>query len=135
MKDPIRKLLAAASEPAKRRAARAAWVTESHLALHRWFKMRGRPVPAFVVLDQPSKAHYPPSERFDAKGIEDDDRKAVVRLFKFLCERADRDGFQIIVVDHADEPLDWFQDAVVERWRHGEKLVPDAWPEAQAPDA
>jgi Protein of unknown function (DUF3732) len=88
-------------------------------------------VPAFLVLDQPSKAHYPPSEEFELSDVEDDDRKAVVRLFSFLCDRAARDGFQIIIVDHADEPQDWFQDAVVERWRKGDKLVPDDWPDEQ----
>ena len=34
----------------------------THMALHRVFRERERPVPAFVVFDQPSKAHYPPSE-------------------------------------------------------------------------
>lgn len=103
----------------------------AHIALHRWFRLRDRPVPAFLVLDQPSKAHYPPSD--DQLGelmVEDDDRKAVVRLFKFLHERAAETGFQIIVVDHADESEEWFQTSVIERWRGGEKLIPDHWPEA-----
>ncbi|WP_363810871.1 hypothetical protein [Mesorhizobium sp.] len=30
-------------------------------------------------------------------------------------------------MDHAEEAEAWFQDAVVARWRGGEKLVPDQW--------
>lgn len=103
----------------------------THVALHLWFRMRNRPVPAFLVLDQPSKAHYPVSDdQLDQLAFEDDDRKAVVRLFQFLWERAANDGFQIIVVDHADEAEDWFQESVIERWRGGNKLIPDEWAEA-----
>jgi hypothetical protein len=36
---------------------------------------------------------------------------------------------QIIVLDHADLRDDWFQGAVVERWRKGVKLVPASWME------
>jgi Protein of unknown function (DUF3732) len=103
----------------------------THMALHRWFRENDRPVPAFVVFDQPSKAHYPPSEAQAADwDATDDDRKAVLRLFKFIYDRSSEGGgFQTIVVDHADEADTWFQDAVVERWRGGLKLIPDAWPE------
>lgn len=102
----------------------------THMALHRLFRERDRPVPAFVIFDQPSKAHYPQGDLQDgAPEIEDDDRIAVLRLFEFICERTKADGFQTIVIDHADEPDEWFQDAVVERWRGGPKLVPDEWPE------
>lgn len=31
-----------------------------HLALHRWFVDRGRPVPRFLFLDQPSQIYFPP---------------------------------------------------------------------------
>lgn len=100
----------------------------SHMALHHWFRAKNRPVPAFIVFDQPSKAHYPP-ELDDLSGVEDDDRQSVVRLFRFMHEKSEMDRpFQIIVLDHADEKEDWFQDSVVERWREGEKLVPDDWP-------
>jgi FtsZ-binding cell division protein ZapB len=79
----------------------------SHMALHNWFRSKNRPVPAFVVFDQPSKAHYPPE-------ISEMERP-----------------FQTIVLDHADEKEDWFQDSVIERWREGEKLIPDYWPSRQ----
>lgn len=99
----------------------------THMALHNWFRSKNRPVPAFVVFDQPSKAHYPPE--IDPSDIDDDDRKSVVRLFKFMHEKSEMESkFQTIVLDHADEKDDWFQESVIERWRDGEKLVPDSWP-------
>jgi hypothetical protein len=100
------------------------------MALHRLFRERDRPVPSFVIFDQPSKAHYPQGDVLSgAAAVEDDDRVAVLRLFEFICERTKADGFQTIVIDHADEPEQWFQDSVIERWRGGPKLVPDEWPE------
>ncbi len=100
----------------------------SHMALHSWFRTKNRPVPAFVVFDQPSKAHYPP-ELDDLSDVDDDDRQSVVRLFRFMHEKSDMERpFQTIVLDHADEKNDWFQDSVIERWREGQKLVPDDWP-------
>ncbi|MGX4806898.1 DUF3732 domain-containing protein [Bradyrhizobium guangdongense] len=101
----------------------------THMALHRLFRERQRPVPAFLIMDQPSKAHYPPDAEITEEEIEDDDRAAVLRLFKFLYERSTHDGFQTIVIDHADEPQDWFQESIIEKWRGGLKLVPDSWPE------
>jgi hypothetical protein len=100
----------------------------THMALHRLFRERDRPVPAILILDQPSKAHYPPSEEMSSASIQDDDRAAVIRLFKFIRDRTlEGGGFQTIVIDHADETDDWFQEAVIARWRGGEKLVPDIW--------
>jgi hypothetical protein len=32
-------------------------------------------------------------------------------------------NLQVIITDHADLKKDWFQSAVVERWRGGNKLV------------
>jgi hypothetical protein len=103
----------------------------THMALHRLFRERDRPVPAFLILDQPSKAHYPPSEeQIIEREIEDDDRAAVLRLFKFMWTRTKEGGaFQTIVIDHADESEIWFQESVIERWRGGNKLVPDSWSE------
>jgi hypothetical protein len=103
----------------------------THMALHRWFRERDRPVPRLLILDQPSKAHYPPSpEQMENADIGDEERTAVLRLFEFIFRRTkEGGGFQTILVDHADEPSDWFQDSVIERWRGGLKLVPDDWPE------
>jgi hypothetical protein len=103
----------------------------AHLALHKWFRQKNRPVPGFVMFDQPSQAHYPPDR--DADGsldvLGDEDQKAVFQLFKLIADAAAElaPDLQIIVMDHADLKRDWFQQAVVERWRKGEKLVPQSW--------
>jgi uncharacterized protein DUF3732 len=103
-----------------------------HLALHEWFTQRRRPVPRFLFLDQPSQVYFPPEK--DADGsmamIDEDDRYAVSRMFKFVFDvvEAIAPGFQVIITEHADINEDWYQGAVVERWRRGVKLVPEDWP-------
>ncbi|MGH6896834.1 MAG: DUF3732 domain-containing protein [Geminicoccaceae bacterium] len=106
----------------------------AHLGLHKFFRGRSRPVPGFLMLDQPSQAHYPPER--DAEGdlgvLADEDQAAVRRLFELLRRFASdlAPNMQIIVVDHVDIRESWFQGTVAERWRAGRKLVPDAWIEA-----
>ena len=58
----------------------------THLALHRWFRERGRPVPGILVFDQPSQAHYPPEadQRDGVDWLQDADRRAVHNLFEFM---------------------------------------------------
>jgi hypothetical protein len=103
----------------------------AHLALHKWFRQKGRPVPGFIIFDQPSQAHYPPER--DAEGsldvLSDEDQTAVLQLFKLISDAAAElaPEIQIIVMDHADLKRDWFERAVVERWRRGQKLVPQSW--------
>jgi len=103
----------------------------AHLALHKWFRQKKRPVPGFLIFDQPSQAHYPPDR--DAEGsldvLGDEDQTAVLQLFRLIADAASElaPELQIIVMDHADLKLDWFQSAVVERWRGGQKLVPQSW--------
>lgn len=103
----------------------------AHLALHKWFRRKNRPVPGFIMFDQPSQAHYPPER--DAEGsldvLADEDQTAVLRLFKLMADAADElaPDLQIIIMDHADLKGEWFQKAVVERWRKGQKLVPLSW--------
>ncbi|MGA8909892.1 MAG: DUF3732 domain-containing protein [Acidobacteriaceae bacterium] len=103
----------------------------SHLALHKWFRQKGRPVPGFIIFDQPSQAHYPPER--DADGsldvLGDEDQKAVMQLYKLIADAAVElaPHLQIIVMDHADLKRDWFEQAVVERWRGGRKLIPESW--------
>ncbi len=36
-------------------------------------------------------------------------------------------GLQIIVTEHADINEEWYQQAVVERWRNGAALIPADW--------
>jgi len=62
----------------------------AHLGLHKWFRQKGRPVPGFLIFDQPSQAHYPPEQ--DAEGsidlLDDEDKTAVLDLFQLISEAA-----------------------------------------------
>jgi hypothetical protein len=105
----------------------------AHLALHRLFIDRQRPVPAFLILDQPSQSQFPADpEEAGSPQPGDDDRAAVVRLFKELHAAASElsPKLQIIVVHHVDFREPWFQSSVRARWRGREKLVPESWIDA-----
>lgn len=102
----------------------------AHLALHKLFRARQRPVPAFLMLDQPSQAHYPPDRDIgEISGGEDEDQAAVARLYRLLWEYCQKHtpSMQIIVTDHVELLQDWFRDSIVQRWRDGIKLVPVTW--------
>lgn len=102
----------------------------THLALHGYFVRQDRPVPRFLMLDQPTQAHYP-SENDNETGMpeEDADRIAVRAMFKLMYDVVEElsGQFQIIVCDHADLTDGWFSSAVRERWRRGVKLIPADW--------
>jgi hypothetical protein len=103
-----------------------------YFALHKWFIEHGRPVPRFLILDQPTQVYYPSDK--DAEGslnvLGDSDRAWVIRLFRWINERLAelKGGLQVIVTDHAEVDEPWFGEAVVERWRNGKALVPADWP-------
>jgi DNA repair exonuclease SbcCD ATPase subunit len=100
----------------------------AHLALHRWFIERGRPVPRFVFFDQPTQPFYPDDVHSESDEVlSDDDDVRVGEWFALLREVADVLDLQIIVPDHANRPEPWFQQAVVENWRYGNALVPREW--------
>jgi hypothetical protein len=103
----------------------------AHLALHKWFRQKNRPVPGFLFLDQPSQAHYPPEKDAEGSidGLGNEDQTAVLQLFELISDAAKElaPELQIILMDHADLKTDWFGEAVVERWRGGLKLVPQDW--------
>lgn len=102
----------------------------THLALHRYLTLQNRPVPRFLMLDQPTQAHYP-AEADDTSGLpeNDADRVAVRAMFELMRDVVDElaPKFQLIVCDHADLPEEWFQEAVRHRWRGGIKLIPADW--------
>jgi hypothetical protein len=108
----------------------------AHLALHRWFAERKRPVPRFLFLDQPSQVYFPAEKDVDGSMalVSEDDRLAVSRMLKLVFEVVEAasaggpPGMQVIITEHADVNEPWFQKAVAERWRQGKKLVPDDWP-------
>lgn len=106
----------------------------AHLSLHSWFSHRARPVPRFLFLDQPSQVYFPPEREVAAEmsvnDLSEDDRSAVKRMFQYVFSavQSASPSFQVIVTEHADINEEWYQSAVVERWRGGLKLVPEDWP-------
>ncbi len=104
----------------------------AHLALHEWFTERNRPVPRFLFLDQPSQVYFPPEKDIDGSMsmAGEDDRRAVSRMFRFVFDVVEKlsPSFQVVITEHADINEIWFQNAVIERWRGGTKLIPDNWP-------
>jgi hypothetical protein len=93
---------------------------------------RTLPVPHFLFLDKPSQVYFPAEKDVDGSlsAVPEDDRVVVSRMFQliFNAVRAVAPGLQVIVTEHADINEEWFQMAIVERWRGGLKLVPEDWP-------
>lgn len=98
----------------------------THLALHSFFTRQNRPVPRFLMLDQPTQAYYE-SEEEKNTGTPSD-RTAVLAMFRLMKDVVEElsPDFQIIVSDHADLSEDWFAESVVHNWRD-DKLVPSSW--------
>ena len=102
----------------------------THLALHRHFVRNSRPVPRFLMLDQPTQAYYP-SEASRTSGVpeSDADALAVEAMFKLIFDVVTElaPDLQIIVCDHAHLSTDWFEQSIRHEWRNGVKLVPADW--------
>ena len=102
-----------------------------HLALHGWFTEHNRPVPRILFLDQPSQVYFPPERDVDGSldSIQNEDRIALRRMFELVFEAVAKlaPHFQVVITEHADLNENWYQDAVVEKWRSGTKLVPENW--------
>ncbi|WP_299083932.1 DUF3732 domain-containing protein [uncultured Paraglaciecola sp.] len=106
----------------------------TYIALAKWFNNMNRPVPKFVLFDQPTQVYFPTD--IDVTGnieeIEvDEDRQAVKKMFKWLYDLIEKEfegNFQIIVTDHADIDEPWFQECVRDKkWRGEEALIPLSW--------
>ncbi|MDB5356866.1 MAG: hypothetical protein JWN24_3319 [Phycisphaerales bacterium] len=109
------------------------------LALHRFAAKNNRPIPRFLMIDQPTQVYFPSQQVYkDADGSvqkteSDADLNAVRRLFELLLKFTQKDvpGFQLIVTEHANLREQWFQDALVEQpWTKPPALVPEDWIEA-----
>lgn len=94
-----------------------------HFALHKFFVKNNRPIPHFLMLDQPSQIYFP------SDGGECRDVDAVKRMFKFIIDRTNEmnGDFQLILTEHANFQDPEFQQYVVESWYNGEKLIPEEW--------
>jgi hypothetical protein len=107
------------------------------LALHHFAATNKRPIPRFLLIDQPTQVYFPSQQVYkEADGSiqkteADADLVAVRRLFELLLRftQEDTPGFQIIVTEHANLRDQWFQDALVEEpWAKPPALVPEDWP-------
>ena len=107
------------------------------LALHQFALTNNRPIPRFLIIDQPTQVYFPSEQTYkDADGSihkteADADLIAVRRLFKLLLRftKEDAKGFQIIVTEHANLRDEWFQNALVEDpWAKPPALIPEDWP-------
>lgn len=109
------------------------------LALHFFAAKNNRPIPQFLLIDQPTQVYFPSEKIYqDADGSvqkteADADIKAVRRLFELLLKFTEKDvpGFQLIITEHANLRDNWFQQALVEQpWTKPPALVPEHWPDA-----
>lgn len=108
------------------------------LALHLYAAQNNRPIPRFLLIDQPTQVYFPSEQVYnDADGSvqkteADADLHSVRRLFELLLKFTQEDvpGFQLIVTEHANLRDQWFQDALIESpWTKPPALVPENWPE------
>jgi chaperonin cofactor prefoldin len=102
----------------------------AHLGLHKHFVERNRPVPRFLVLDQPTQAYFPPDLVPGEQVPEADaDRRAVTQMFELFRDVVAQlaPEFQILVLDHLKLDTPWFVDSIVEEWREGLALIPNDW--------
>lgn len=107
------------------------------LSLHEYFIKNKRPVPNFLILDQPSQVYFPSREAYlaldgKAEGVREAgaDVAAVQRMFDLLFETVSgmESKFQIIVLEHANLDDSRFQKSLVESpWTDGGALIPSEW--------
>jgi len=106
------------------------------LALHLFAVKNNRPIPHFLLIDQPTQVYFPSEQVYQEadgsiqKTEADADLSAVRRLFELLLKFTEEDapGFQLIVTEHANLREQWFQDALIEQpWTKPPALVPENW--------
>lgn len=104
----------------------------AYLALQEYFISQRRPVPHFLVIDQPSQAFFPRDRERGGEldELSDADRENTRRLYRLMFDVAGSlsGKLQIIALDHAEFPDDeWFMESIVQRWRSGDALIPPEW--------
>lgn len=102
-----------------------------HFALHKYFIKENRPVPRFLVIDQPSQIYFPPEKDTTKTGmiLESSDEIAVKNMYNFIIKITNElsPHFQVIITDHAKLKFSDFEESIIEEWRDGNKLIPDSW--------
>ena len=110
------------------------------LALHRHFRSLQRPVPGFIIFDQPTQVYFPGQGSASYRRIGGSttatkkaggDLASVRKLFALLRQVIDecKGSLQVIVLEHANLEDASFQEALVEEpWVVGGlSLVPNGW--------
>lgn len=122
------------SIPLSQMGSGANWVSYHlliHFALHQHFVQLNRPVPRFLMIDQPTQVYFPPEKDVNNNGEihESSDEIAVKKMFDFIIDRTNsmESKFQVIITDHAFLQDDKFKECVKVVWRNGEKLIPQDW--------
>ena len=119
--------------PLKKMGSGANWISFHllvHFALHNYFIIYKRPIPHFLMIDQPSQAYYPPETNGDngIVNLSSDDIQ-VKKLFDFIIDKTEELSaqFQVIITEHANLNNEKYNSCVKYVWRGGEKLIPDDW--------
>lgn len=108
------------------------------LSLHQFYlSQKNSPVPAFLVLDQPSQVYFPKHvisrdvEVEEDPKVRDEDVDAVRKAFEVMGSvvRGEKGKLQLIVLDHASSEVWGGIEGVVglPEWRGPIKLVPMEW--------
>ncbi|OXA78639.1 Protein of unknown function [Flavobacterium aquidurense] len=97
-------------------------------ALHKHFIQNNRPVPSFIVIDQPTQVYYPPEKNENVVEVSADEI-AVNKMFDFMFNVVESltPRLQVIITDHAYLKNERFEKSVTEIWRDGLKLIPHEW--------
>lgn len=106
------------------------------LALHKYFINQKRPIPSFLILDQPTQGFFVNPDIYkkmvegDLSKISLDDREDILKTFDFIftvCQEL-APNMQVIVLEHANLDTEEFRKALVEEpWRDGRALIPQSW--------
>ena len=122
------------SIPLSRMGSGANWVNYHlliHFALHTHFIQAQRPVPRFLIIDQPSQVYFPPEKDQNNNGFieQSTDEIAVRKMYDFMIQITESLGenFQVIITDHAHIMDKNFESSITEIWRNGRKLIPLDW--------
>ena len=97
-------------------------------ALQQHFIQNNRPVPRFIIIDQPTQVYYPPEKTANVVEVSADEI-AVNKMFEFMFKVVESlaPNLQVIVTDHAYLKTERFEKSVIEIWRDGQKLIPSNW--------
>lgn len=104
-----------------------------NLALHDIFIQDSRPVPRFLLLDQPSQIYFPSEKADKLKGsiinIKKSDSVAINRLYQFLFDTVNnmKSNLQVIITEHAILNTPDYKKSIIENWYIDGPLIPETW--------